>query len=150
MTSRPNGWRLLGRCLRLRCPVCGQGPIFRSWFAAHERCERCGFVFARDNEYGQEGYFTGAMAINVVITGVLPLIAIFVLALTSRFPVVPLTTAGVIWTALFPILFYRHACAIWIVIDHLINPPSPAELAGERRATPVASPLAADRERLKG
>ena len=89
------------------------------------------------------------MAINFVITGVLPLIAIFVLALMSRFAVVPLTIAGVTWTALFPIVFYRHACAIWIVIDHLINPPSAAELAGERRATPVASPLAADRERLE-
>ena len=86
---------------------------------------------ARDNEYGQEGYFTGAMAIDFVITGVLPLIAIFVLALMSRFAVVPLTIAGVTWTALFPIVFYRHTCAIWIVIDHLINPPSAAELAGE-------------------
>jgi uncharacterized protein (DUF983 family) len=150
MMTRPPFRRLLWRCLRLRCPICGVGPLFRRGLTAHARCPHCGFRYARGSEYGQEGYFTGAMAINLVITGILPLIVVFALALTTDLPVLPLTVAGVVWVVVFPILFYRHAAALWVLIDHTLNPPSAAELAGQHEPASVASPLAADRDRLQG
>jgi uncharacterized protein (DUF983 family) len=148
-SPRVGAWALLWRGLRLRCPVCGRGPLFARGLTPHARCSNCGFYFARDNEYGQEGYFTGAMAINLVLTGVIPLVVVLVLALTRPVPVPVLMAAGIAWTILFPILFYRHACALWIVIDHLLNPPTAAERAGERTVGPTASPLA-DRRRREG
>jgi uncharacterized protein (DUF983 family) len=142
-------WRLVGCALRLRCPVCGTGRLFRSYFTPNERCPHCGFLIARGNEYGHEGYFTGAMAINLVITGVVPLVVLSILAMTTALTAMQLVIAGVVWTVLFPLLFYPYACALWIVVDHLSNPPPPAELAGEQTARPVASPLAARRERAR-
>jgi uncharacterized protein (DUF983 family) len=150
MTPRPRFWRLLWRTFRRRCPVCGQGPLFRTYFTPHDRCSACGFYYVRGNEYGREGYFTGAMAINLVITGVVPLVALFILAVTTRLSVWELTAAGVAWTVLFPIVFYPYSCALWIVIDHLLHPPTPAELAGQRPDNDVASPLAAMRGRRRG
>jgi uncharacterized protein (DUF983 family) len=148
--ARQSWWRLLGRCLRLRCPVCGQGPLFRSGLSVNERCPVCSFRYARANEYGSEGYFTGAMAINLVVTGVLPLIVIVGIAMTSTIPVVPLTTAGIIWTVVFPILCYRHSCALWVFVDHLLNPVTAAELASQADApAPTPSPIAADRARQR-
>ncbi|MCC6628072.1 MAG: DUF983 domain-containing protein [Chloroflexi bacterium] len=149
--ARQSWWRLLGRCLRLRCPVCGQGRLFRSGLSVNEQCPTCRFRFARANEYGSEGYFTGAMAINLVVTGVLPLIVIVGIAMTSTVPVVPLTTVGVIWTVVFPILGYRHACALWVFVDHLLNPVTAAELVRQDVApASTPSPIAADRARQSG
>jgi hypothetical protein len=88
------------------------------------------------------------MAINLVLTGVLPLIVIVGIAMGGSVPVVPLTTAGVIWTVVFPILFYRHACAAWVFLDHLLNPVTAAELARQDDVPAAApSPIAADRAR---
>lgn len=56
---------------------------------------------------------------------------------------------GGLWTVLFPILFYPYACILWIVIDHLLHPPTPAELAGQQPNNDVASPLAAMRGRRR-
>lgn len=149
MTTLARTWRLLARTLRRRCPVCGQGPLFRTYFTPLDRCPACGFYYVRGNEYGQEGYFTGAMAINLVITGVVPLVVLFVVALAGRLSVPVLMIGGGLWTVLFPILFYPYACILWIVIDHLLHPPTPAELAGQQPNNDVASPLAAMRGRRR-
>ena len=46
----PEGyWRkVVWRGLRLRCPVCGQGRLFRTYFTMHESCSCCGVRFARE------------------------------------------------------------------------------------------------------
>ncbi|MBF6590838.1 MAG: hypothetical protein IVW57_09965, partial [Ktedonobacterales bacterium] len=59
----PSNLVLLGRGLRLRCPNCGQGRLFRGVYAMRERCSVCGWVFERE-----EGYWTGAMAVNLVVS----------------------------------------------------------------------------------
>ena len=140
-------WRLCARGARLRCPICGKGRLFRAYFTPHDRCGECGFVYARGNEYGREGYFTGAMALNLVLTGVVPLVALFVLAVTTRLPAMTLTAIGVTWAIIFPIVFYPYSCALWLVLDHLMNPPTVAELAGQTHDTPTPSPLSAQRRR---
>jgi uncharacterized protein (DUF983 family) len=37
----------LRRGLRLRCPRCGEGPLFHGWNRLHERCPVCGLVYER-------------------------------------------------------------------------------------------------------
>jgi ribosomal protein S27AE len=42
---RPTFWTAVLRGLRRRCPRCGEGPLFKRWIAAYERCSACGLVF---------------------------------------------------------------------------------------------------------
>src|SRR5262249_40208696 len=54
------------RALTLRCPVCGGRPLFDSWFHMKAGCPSCGFALERE-----EGYFSGAMAVNLIATEVI-------------------------------------------------------------------------------
>jgi uncharacterized protein (DUF983 family) len=58
--------RLIWRALRLRCPSCGHGKLFRGWFAMHGKCGLCDRPFS-----GDEGYFLGSIYFNYGVTGVL-------------------------------------------------------------------------------
>ena len=42
---RPEIRRALLYGWRRRCPRCGEGALFRSWFTLHERCSSCDLVF---------------------------------------------------------------------------------------------------------
>jgi uncharacterized protein (DUF983 family) len=64
---------LFARALLLRCPVCGSGGLFESWFKLKERCPNCGFVFGR----GESGYQLGSMALDLVIPILLWFVAFF-------------------------------------------------------------------------
>ena len=55
--------RLVGRALRLRCPLCGGRPVFTSWARMLPNCPVCGFRFER----GERGYWLGAYFANLVI-----------------------------------------------------------------------------------
>ena len=55
--------RLLGRAIRLRCPVCGSRPIFTRWTSMLPTCPACGFRFER----GERGYWVGAYFVNLII-----------------------------------------------------------------------------------
>src|SRR4051794_11602537 len=53
----------LARGARLRCPVCGGPTVFQSPFRVRTHCPACGAVFQRE-----EGFFVGAIMLNVVTT----------------------------------------------------------------------------------
>ena len=53
----------LGAALTRRCPVCGQGHLFRRWFTMIDRCPRCGLRFERI-----EGHWTGDLGINTIVS----------------------------------------------------------------------------------
>lgn len=111
------------RGLLLRCPVCGKGKLFRRGFTMYEQCPVCHFVFERE-----EGYFSSAMAINLIVTELLVAIIVvplaFIAATTPNFPVVPTLIMGALLAILLPLLFYRHSRALWMGFDHWLNPPS--------------------------
>jgi uncharacterized protein (DUF983 family) len=107
---------LFVRGMRLRCPRCGKGKLFRRRFTMYERCTHCGWVFERE-----EGYWTGAMAVNLVFSELI--VAAFVIPLAAaQVPLVPLFAIGLPITALLPFLFYRHSKSFWMSIDFLIHP----------------------------
>lgn len=108
---------LFWRGLRLVCPVCGQGRLFRRWFKMYERCPVCGFRYERE-----EGYFTGAMAINLVVAELLLTAAAIPLALQPWISLFLLIVIGVVLSVLFPVLFYRHSKSFWMSIDHMLHP----------------------------
>src|SRR5436190_356979 len=51
--------QIMGRGMRLRCPRCGEAPLFRGAFTMHERCPRCGLVLERE-----QGYYVGAIVVS--------------------------------------------------------------------------------------
>ena len=74
---------LWSRALRLRCPACGQAPIFRGWFAMHEACAACGRRFDRG-----PGYLLGSIYFNYGVTAMLVIVFYFAMffgnVLTAR------------------------------------------------------------------
>lgn len=112
---------VMGRALRLKCPSCGVCSLFKSFFGMYERCECCGLIFLRE-----QGYFIGAIYVNIMLTEGLIAIAflICILVLSASDP--KLYAILFALAVLLPILFNRHARAIWLSFDYLIDPPKEA------------------------
>lgn len=112
------GWSLLllWRALLLRCPRCGKGKLYKHGFTMYDNCSVCGWRFERE-----EGYWTGAMAVNLVVTELLIVVVIFPLAVSGA-PALPLLLFGIPATILVPILLYRHSKSLWMTIDFLLHP----------------------------
>lgn len=104
------------RGLRLRCPVCARASIFQRPFKVRHHCPACGALFQRE-----EGFFVGALMINVVTTegAVLVAYAVLLLALGGHDSLtLPLLFAVAL---LFPFAFYHHAWSLWLAADHFIE-----------------------------
>lgn len=67
-TVRPSGWLLVWRAAARKCPACGRGRMFRSYFGMNSACPACGSVFWR-----HEGEWIGPLVIDyaVAVAGVL-------------------------------------------------------------------------------
>lgn len=119
--------------LRLRCPVCLQGRLFRSLLGMNKECPVCGLHFERET-----GYFLNSMFIAYAI-GFLVLIPSAVwLALNSVsiavFSGVIIVETIVVW----PIIF-RYSRAIWLHIDQVLDPRSaPMQVSGDVAGRQVA------------
>jgi uncharacterized protein (DUF983 family) len=125
------------RSLRSLCPVCGRGRLFArvgrvqqfaDLFLPLKNCNACGFEFAR-----QPGYYFG------VVTPVLPILAVFtgaVFAGVSYFGFNQQVDNVLIWGGVGIIigifLFFRSSIAVYIAIDHAIDPPKRADGKGEK------------------
>lgn len=108
---------LLSRGLRQRCPVCGKGKIFAGFFKTYERCPVCQFVYERE-----PGYYTGAVAINLVVTELLIVVIAVPLAASQTVPLFIMILLGITLPVLLPLLFYRPTKALWMSLDHFIHP----------------------------
>ena len=106
----------LWRCLKLQCPACGRRSIFARPFNVKAQCTDCRVVFQRE-----EGFFVGALSINVVTTELVVLIGYMfcqlVLGLRDEW-LWPITFAVAL---LFPIAFYHHSWSLWLSLDHLLE-----------------------------
>jgi uncharacterized protein (DUF983 family) len=107
----------LRRALGLRCPRCGSGPLFTGLVRMPARCPVCGLVSERE-----AGYFIGAIYINYGLTVLLALGGYFALeawlAPSPRWQVA-------VWGAfvvLFPLWSFRYSKALWLALDHLVDP----------------------------
>lgn len=112
---------LFGRAFRLRCPVCGRGPLFRTWFGMYERCPQCGYQYDR----GEDGYFTGAMAINLVVSELVIAAVVIPLAiLLAARPnlLIPVIVLGITLPILLPVLGFRHTRSCWMALDLILHP----------------------------
>ena len=105
---------MLGRGITRRCARCGSGKLFKHWFSMVEDCPRCGLHFERE-----QGYWSGALAINIMLIGGLFAIA-FVTIMALTIPDVPIAlTLGVCIpiAVLGPIIAYPFSKTIWVAVD---------------------------------
>src|SRR5438128_12524856 len=82
--------RKLKRGLKLKCPNCGLGSLYRSPFRMNPSCLHCDLVFERE-----QGYFIGAIYINVIATETTLLLTVLIYGLIT----------GTITTRILTILF---------------------------------------------
>ncbi len=126
-TGLPSTGTMLWRGIRRRCPRCGGGKLFRGYFHMLPACPRCGHCF---EPRAEEGFFLGALTINLGVTQTAILLGLFVYIAVlaggqGGIPMVPLMlVAGVLVVAL-PILFYPFARTIWAACDLALHTMDP-------------------------
>lgn len=109
-------FKTLARGARLRCPACGRRAVFQSPFRIRHHCPACDAVFQRE-----EGFFVGAIMLNVVTTEAAVMVAAGITLLA--FPGRGRLLLGLLFAValLFPIAFYHHAWSLWLAGDHLVE-----------------------------
>lgn len=103
----------LGGLLRLRCPRCGEGKLFRGRFEMNDPCPICGLVFQRE-----QGYFLGAMYISygLASTILIPLFFLVQNLMRDWSPTAVFSVALLGYLPLVPTVF-RYSRTIWIYFD---------------------------------
>jgi len=105
--------------LKLLCPVCEKGKLFRGYFDSPARCPNCGYFFMRET-----GYFLPHVPIGygftvLIALGTWPLLR-FVFGVQSP----SVTLFVIVSTAfLFGIWFIRYSKMLWLALDLRMHPP---------------------------
>jgi uncharacterized protein (DUF983 family) len=110
---------MLLRGLRRRCPRCGGAKLFLGYFHMLPACPSCGHTF---EPRAEEGFFLGALTINLAVTQGAILLGLFVYIIVlagdgGGIPVVPLLLVSSVLVIALPILFYPFARTIWAAFD---------------------------------
>ena len=106
--------RTLARGAALRCPACGRRSVFQAPFRVRPECPACAAVFQRE-----EGFFVGAVMLNVVTTEAAVMAAAGLCLLL--FPGAALLWLVFAVALLFPVAFYHHSWSLWLAADHLVE-----------------------------
>jgi uncharacterized protein (DUF983 family) len=111
---------LVSRALRLRCPNCGGGPLFSSWFRMRRICPSCGL----DTQRGEDGYAVGAYLFNIMAAELLwaGLVGVVV---ASTWPTPPWTLllyggGGLMLT--LPMITYPFSKTMFLACDLIFRP----------------------------
>ena len=113
-------WTLLRRSLLLRCPYCGQGRLFDGMIRMRENCDRCGLKYERE-----PGFFLGSIYFNYGLTALLVAVTYPYLLFNGILSESRLLLGAFVFVVLFPMLFFRHARALWLGFDQWYDPRTP-------------------------
>jgi uncharacterized protein (DUF983 family) len=125
---------MVARALRLRCPWCGEGSLFASWFTMRESCPACRLFLERE-----EGYFTGAMGVNLVAAELL-FVAGFIGSVVLTWPDVPwdMMYGWIAVAVIAPLTLYPFSKTLWLAGDLFIRPPELHEFVPDDDASDTA------------
>ena len=109
--------QMLRRGFAKHCARCGSGHLFTKWFDIVDDCPRCGLHFERE-----EGYWAGALAINIGVACVVFVIAFVIgVALTvPNIPVVPMLAVLIPLMIVVPTFGYPFSKTIWVAVDRAL------------------------------
>lgn len=128
-SQRPSLAVLLGRALRRRCPRCGAGGIWLSWFKMRHACPVCGQVFERGESHD---FFIGAYLINLVVAeaSAIVIAAIMWITLGSRVSFNVLWGASMALAVIMPVIFYPFSRELWLAFDLYFRPSEAGDVQG--------------------
>ena len=105
---------ILGRGLRLRCPCCGHGRLFKTAFRTNEHCSACGERFER--EPGQRFgaiYINLGLSVSLTTAGFVVTNSFAQMTMTEQlWLLVPVAGVG-------PFIFSRLSTGLWTSIVFL-------------------------------
>ena len=113
--------QILMKGLRLKCPRCGEGQMFSGMFKMRLECGNCHFRFERE-----AGYFVGAMYISYGATIFIAFVGYFALDYFTSISFLPNFILWGVFSALFPIFFFRYSRSLWLSLDYIFNPSEPS------------------------
>ncbi|HEX3928780.1 MAG TPA: DUF983 domain-containing protein [Gemmatimonadales bacterium] len=114
--------RLFGRACRVRCPNCGGGAIFDSWFRMKTACPTCGLAFDR----GEEGYQVGSYMFNIILAELVFAVVLIVI-LARSWPSPPwdvLEYAAPALMVVLPFALFPLTKTLYLALDLLLRPGS--------------------------
>ncbi len=130
--------RVARRAAALRCPRCGESPLFLgrpaglgagpSWasrivmairgsFTMRPACALCGLVFER-----AQGYFVGAIYVNYAVTTTIAVGGYFLLWATTSISTAVQLAIWIPFVVVFPLWFFRFSRSAWLALEYLVNP----------------------------
>ena len=114
--SRRPGLKTLTRWAGLKCPACGVASIVARPFQIKHHCAACRALFKRE-----DGFFVGALAINVVTTEfvILATYVVSIFFVGQNFNALIYALLALAFA--FPVAFYHHAWAAWLTLDHIVE-----------------------------
>lgn len=115
-----NTAKVLLRGLKLKCPDCGQAGIYESLLQVRHHCPNCGLIFQRE-----QGYFTGALYVNIAVAEGSVLLAFVICLLVGVADTDRMFAILIAISALAPLLFFLHSRSFWLCFDYLIDPTRP-------------------------
>ena len=81
------------------------------------KCGYCGLVYERE-----QGYFIGAIYINVVATESLLLGTLLIYGLITGTIGRTILIILIALAIVVPLVFYHHSRSLWLSLDHILNP----------------------------
>ena len=108
---------MLIRGLKLRCPDCGEASIYQSLTRVRHHCPNCGLVFQRE-----QGYFIGAIYVNVIATESLLFTALVASLFLAPSGDAVIYEVFLVLAVVLPLLFFRHSRSLWLCFDHFFDP----------------------------
>jgi uncharacterized protein (DUF983 family) len=105
------------RAARLRCPRCGRAPLFRGWFTMNAVCAVCDLRFER-----AQGYWIGAIYVNYGVTTLIAVAGFFTLWSWTTLSTATQLAIWVPFCVIFPLWFFRYSRAVWLAVEHGVNP----------------------------
>ena len=111
---------LTGRALSLRCPRCGGGSVFRSWWALKPACPTCGFALDR----GEPDFWIGGYAVNLVLAELIVTVIVIAVGIAT-WPDVPwrfIQYGGALMAVVFPLLCFPVSRVLWLAWDYCFRP----------------------------
>ncbi len=113
---------MCARIARLRCPRCGEGALFRTFFERADKCGKCKWVYERE-----QGFWVGGSEVHMFASyGVSVVLFMPLLILLGSAPMVQLGV--IVGHVLCSVFLFRYSRAIFIGFDYFLDP---GELAGD-------------------